>query len=113
MTDYSAPQPTAGSNEDPGKTLGIVGLVLAFVFALAGIIVSAIAWSKSKQAGHKNTLATVGLVLSIIFFIGQIIAIIAIVAGGVFLADNADQILCEGQGPGVYELSNGETITCD
>lgn len=50
-----------------GRTLGIVGLVLAFVFSLAGLIVSLIARAQSKAAGVRNTPATVGLVLSIIF----------------------------------------------
>lgn len=80
MTNYSAPQPTAGTGEDPGKTLGIVGLVLAFVFALAGIIVSAIALKKSKEAGFKNTIAKVGLILSIVFLVIGIITSIALFA---------------------------------
>ncbi|MGV9769061.1 DUF4190 domain-containing protein [Microbacterium sp. NPDC003461] len=61
----------------PGKTLGIVGLVLAFVFALAGLIVSAIALNQSKQAGFKNTPAKIGLILSIVFLALGIIAVIA------------------------------------
>jgi len=58
---YSAPI------EDPGKTLGIVGFVLAFVFAVAGIVVSAIARKKSREAGFDNQLAKWGLILSIVF----------------------------------------------
>ncbi|WP_261164930.1 DUF4190 domain-containing protein [Microbacterium sp. Marseille-Q6965] len=64
----------------PGKTLGIVGLVFAFVFALAGLIISAIALNQSKQAGFKNTPAKIGLILSIVFLVISIIAIIAWVA---------------------------------
>ena len=71
----AAPAPAArrrpAPTSDAGKTLGIVGLVLAFVFSLAGLIVSAIARSQSKKAGVKNTPATVGLVLSIIFLVLQ------------------------------------------
>jgi len=77
-TPAAAPAPAAPAG-DAGKTLGIVGLVLAFVFALAGLIVSAIARSQSKAAGVKNTPATVGLVLSIIFLIFQIIYVIILV----------------------------------
>lgn len=81
MTDPVAPTPAqapvpAVAAAAPGKTLGIVGLVLAFVFALAGLIVSAIARSQSKAAGVSNTPATVGIVLSIIFLIGQVIWVI-------------------------------------
>jgi hypothetical protein len=63
-TPAPAPAPVAD-----GKTLGIVGLVLAFVFPLAGIIVSVIAKNQSKAAGVENTPAKIGLILSIIFSI--------------------------------------------
>ena len=83
----AAPQAPAGYAapiEDPGKTLGIVGFVLAFVFAIAGIVVSAIARKKSKEAGFDNQLAKWGLILSIIFTvlgaIGWVVYIIAFAA---------------------------------
>lgn len=71
--------------EDPGKTLGIIGLVLCFVVSLAGLIVSIIAKKKSEAAGFTdNTPAKVGVILGWIFTIlgaiGIIIYIIAIVA---------------------------------
>jgi len=60
------PAPTSASD---GKTLGIVGLVLAFLFPLAGLIVSIIARNQSKAVGVENTPAKVGLILSIIFLV--------------------------------------------
>lgn len=87
MTNYSAPQPAAGTGEDPGKTLGIVGLVLAFVFSLAGIIVSAIALKKSKEAGFQNTIAKVGLILSIVFLVIGVISSIVLIAGTIAAID--------------------------
>ncbi len=68
---------------DPGKTLGIVGFVLAFVFALAGLIVSIIARSKSVKAGYKNGLATAGIWLSAIFLAFNIFSIIFLIRVGV------------------------------
>lgn len=56
--------------------MGIVGFVLAFVCAPAGIIVSAIALSKSKKAQRNNGLALAGLILSSVFT----------VLGGIILA---------------------------
>ncbi len=47
--------------------MGIVGFVLAFVIAPAGIVVSAMALSESKKAGYDNVLGKWGLWLSIIF----------------------------------------------
>lgn len=53
--------------EPPGRTMGIVGFVLAFVLAPAGIVVSAMALSESKKAGVDNPLGKWGLWLSIAF----------------------------------------------
>ena len=67
--------------EDPGKTMGIISIVLAFVFSLAGLIVGIIARKKSKDAGFPGTLGTIGAVLSAIFMIlGVILAILLTVA---------------------------------
>ncbi|MBD5784912.1 hypothetical protein IF650_01845 [Cellulosimicrobium terreum] len=84
-----APAYTGAPVEDPGKTLGIVGFVLAFVCAVAGIIVSAIAKKKSREAGFDNQLAKWGFILSIVFtslwtvfWVIYIIAAVALVASG-------------------------------
>ena len=65
MANYEAtPTPTAA--DFPGKTLGIVGLVLAIVAPVVGIIVSAVALSQSKNAGFENKLAKIGLIVGIV-----------------------------------------------
>ena len=105
-TPASAPVPAAAPAASDGKTLGIVGLVLAFVFSLAGLIVSLIARSQSKKAGVPNTPATVGIVISIIgLVIGLIWAIVAI-AGAIALIST-----CGDLGQGVHEV-NGVIVTC-
>lgn len=76
----TTPAPTPAPGPAPvsdGKTLGIVGLVLAFVFPLAGLIVSIIARNQSKAVAVENTPAKIGLILSIIFLVlGVLISII-------------------------------------
>jgi hypothetical protein len=73
-----------------GKTLGIVGLVLAFVFSIAGLIVSIIARNQSKAAGVPNGPATAGIILSIIFLVlGVVFAIIYVVFIGTVLSTGA------------------------
>ncbi|MFE5309450.1 hypothetical protein [Isoptericola sp. NPDC056573] len=64
-----APYPAypAYAPEPPGRTMGIVGFILAFVISPAGIVVSAMALSESKKAGVDNPLGKWGLWLSIIF----------------------------------------------
>jgi hypothetical protein len=68
MSEPYAPAPVAPTTY-PGKTLGIVGLVLTFVFTLLGLILSIVAFSQSKSAGFKNTPAKVGIILGIIFIV--------------------------------------------
>jgi hypothetical protein len=84
MTATPAPTPqNAPAGQDfPGKTLGIVGLILAIFFNLIGLIVSAIALSQSKKAGYKNTPALAGVIVgAVLLAIGIIFAIIGIIAG--------------------------------
>ncbi|MFD6133935.1 hypothetical protein [Isoptericola sp. NPDC060257] len=63
----SYPAYPAYAPEPPGRTMGIVGFILAFVISPAGIVVSAMALSESKKAGVDNPLGKWGLWLSIIF----------------------------------------------
>ncbi|GAB3146140.1 hypothetical protein GCM10027058_03380 [Microbacterium neimengense] len=74
-------QPAPGVDY-PGKTLGVVGLVVAIFFNVIGLIISAIAFNQSKKAGYKNTPALVGIIIgAVLFALGVIIWIIAIAAG--------------------------------
>lgn len=67
------------SLNDPGKTLGIVGFVFAFVgLSLFGVILSAIGYHKSKVAGFKNGLALAGIWINAIFLL-LIIPILAMI----------------------------------
>ena len=107
MTDPAAPAPAAPAPASaPGKTLGIVGLVFAFVFALLGLILSIAAKVQSNRAGVKNTPATAGIVVSIIVLVGYVIIGIALagVLGGVVAE-------CANLGPGVHVVG-GVTYTC-
>lgn len=105
---YTPPAYAPPAAADPGRTLGIVGLILAFFVSLAGIIVSAIALSRSKKAGYRNGIALTGLILSIVFFVIGLIVTILIIVGIVALGSQ-----CAELGNGVHELSNGSTITCN
>lgn len=71
---------TPAPAQSDGKTLGIVGLILAFFVSLAGLIVSIIARNQSKKAGVSNGPATAGIIISIIGLLIGLIAIIANIA---------------------------------
>ncbi|WP_449282411.1 hypothetical protein [Leucobacter sp.] len=59
----------------PGKTLGIVALVLAVIAPLIGVILGIIASMQSRQAGAKNKPATVAMILGLVLtLLGMLIA---------------------------------------
>ena len=94
-------QPAAGAPTTyPGKTLGIVGLIVSFFFAIVGLILSAVALSQSKKAGFKNTPAKVGLILGIVFSVLGII--FWIFWGALFIAVLQN---CPEVSPGVYSCT--------
>jgi len=102
----SAPAYAQPAAVDPGRTLGIVGFILAFFVSPAGILVSAIGLSKSRKSGNKNGIALAGLILSIVFFIIGIVVTAVLVGAAVALLNQ-----CTGLGGGVQQI-NGVTITC-
>ena len=97
---------TSPIGENPGKKLGLIGLILAFPFNVIGLIVSIVALRKSKKAGFKNPLAVWGTLVGLIGTIG--IAILIIVSVGTLAATAS---FCAENGAGVFE-NNGITITC-
>ncbi|GAA1851422.1 hypothetical protein [Myceligenerans crystallogenes] len=104
-------QPVAGA-EDPGKTMGVVGLILAFIAPLIGLIVSIIAQNKSKAAGFQNGLAKGGIIVSIIVMVLAIVATIIMVVLAAQVGTDAMQQVCDAYGPGVHEVQ-GQSITCE
>lgn len=83
------PQAPGMVSEDPGKTLGIIGLILAFLFGIAGLVISIIARSKSKAAGYSNGLAVAGIIVSIINMIVTTVLVVSIVFLGMTALDKA------------------------
>ena len=81
MAEYQAtPTSTVPPADYPGKTLGIVGLVLAILAPVVGIIVSAIAMSQSKKAGAENKLAKIGIIVGIVLTVLIVILYITVFA---------------------------------
>ena len=82
------PQPVAYAPSDyPGKTLGIVGLVLAILVPLVGLIISVVANNQSKAAGYPNQLAKIGIIVgAILTALGAIWIVISIVISAASLA---------------------------
>jgi len=106
MSDVTTPGTAPATY--PGKTLGIVGLIVSIFFSVIGFVISLIAFNQSKAAGFKNTPAKVGMILGIVFFVLGIIGVILAVT----LAAAGLDALCNGQAPGTYPTTNGGTVTC-
>ncbi|MEA5454863.1 DUF4190 domain-containing protein [Sinomonas sp. JGH33] len=105
----TAPYPSGNLQPQtvPGKTLGIVSVILPFVgFGLIGLILGIVAKSQSKKAGAKNTPAVVGIVLGAISVVVGIIVTIAIIVGIGAVAQQCQQL-----GPGTHQIG-ASTITC-
>ena len=104
------PQYNASNGPVPGRTLGIVGLVLAFLASPIGLVLSIVALVQSRKAGAKNGFALAGIIIGIIGTIIIVISIIAIVAlAGA--AGEAFNEVCGQLGSGVHE-QDGVTFTC-
>lgn len=75
---YDAPPANAAV---PGKTLGIVALIVAIFFNVIGLILGIVALVQSRKAGHKNGPAVAAIIVgAVLFVIGIIIAIVAVSA---------------------------------
>ena len=61
--------------------MGIVGLVLAIFCNLIGLVVSIIAFNKSKEAGFKNNIALAGIIVGAVFFVLTSIYKLTVLAG--------------------------------
>lgn len=92
-----------GVGEDAGKTLGIVGLILAFFIAPVGLILSIVGVVKSKNSGHTNVPAILGIIFSVI--IGIIGTVVILGAIGLYQ-------ICEQYGPGTHYI-DGAAYTCE
>ncbi|MBG6218587.1 hypothetical protein IWX75_003072 [Arthrobacter sp. CAN_A6] len=97
--------------DNPGRTLGIVGFVLAFIPFLnpVGVIVSIIALVKSKKAGRGNGLAIAGIIIGTLATIVLVLIIAGLVAAAPLIQEVAE--FCEQAGPGP-QIYNGQEIDC-
>ncbi|MFK0242309.1 DUF4190 domain-containing protein [Microbacterium sp. NPDC090281] len=98
---YPQPQPTP-----PGRVLSIVGLVLAFLVAPVGLIISIVAAVKLGKAKQPKGLAIAGIIVGALVTIFWIILVVILVAVAASLVG-----MCGELGAGVWEV-NGVTYTC-
>lgn len=93
---------------DPYRSFGIIGFVLAFfaVLNIAGLIISIIALVRSKRAGYRNRFALAGVVIA---GLGVLTTLVIVAFVGSTLIDAAQT--CARLGDGVH-LVGTATYTC-
>lgn len=102
------PAPVGGAPASvPGKTLGIVALVVAFPACFLGMILGIVALVQSKKAGVKNGPALAAIIVGAVFTLIGIIAMIVVFT----VVLPAALEMCNQLGPGVHEV-NGASVTC-
>ena len=79
-----ASTPVGPTADNPGKTLGIVSLILSIIgVGLVGLILGIVGMNKSKAAGQKNGFALAGIIVGAVnILFGLIFGIIFIAAAG-------------------------------
>lgn len=83
MTYQPPPGPAGPPAQDPGRTLGIVGLLVAiFCGGIIGLVISIIAYNTSKKAGYKNNIALAGIIVGAVVLVGYIIGWIVYLSSG-------------------------------
>lgn len=98
---YATPPPAPA-----GNGLAIAGLVLAFVVAPLGLILSIVAAVKLGKAGASKGLAVAGIIVGAVITILWIIGIVLLVTVFANLFS-----MCADLGPGVWQV-DGVTYTC-
>ncbi|BBE21659.1 hypothetical protein MN0502_05420 [Arthrobacter sp. MN05-02] len=96
--------------ENPGRTLGIVGFILAILIAPVGLIISIVAFVKSRKARMGNGFALAGIIIGALFTIGLIIIIGLIAAAAPLIQEVAEA--CQGVASGETVTVQGQSVTC-
>jgi uncharacterized membrane protein len=84
MASYQAVPPPAAN--DPGKTLGLVGMILAIIPCtyFIGLILSIVAFVMSRRGGFQNQKAMIGIIVGAIWLVLSIIGQITGVLSGLY-----------------------------
>jgi len=106
----AAPAPTAAQIA-PVRTLGVVSVLLAVVFAPAGIVVAIIALVRSRRIGYRNVLARAALIFASIVTVVAILAIAAAAVWSIALFAPIVEV-CNELGRGIFEV-DGVIYRCN
>ena len=83
MAQYQAVPPPPAA-QDPGRTLGIVGLILSIIVCTSpiGLILSIVGFVQSRGVGIRNNLALAGIIVGAVWVVLLIILQVTIGLAG-------------------------------
>ena len=99
-----------GRNAGGSRTLGIVGLVFAFLISPVGLVISIIAMLKARKSGSRNGFALAGIIVGIIGTILLAIGAFALMSLVPNFVELAEQ--CEGLASGTMVTVGGAEVAC-
>ena len=81
----TAPQhPVASAqSQQVGLVVGIMSIIFAFAFPLAGAILGGVAVAQARQGGYANRLALAGLILGTVFTVLIVVIVVVSIVLGV------------------------------
>lgn len=110
MTAAPPPPPAAAPAPVPGKTLGIVALVVAIFFNVIGLILGIVALVQSRKAGYKNGFAVAAIIVGAVLTIVAIIVTISVISVIGFAAEAYQA--CEAANFTGTVMVGGNEISC-
>lgn len=108
----SSPVPTQETPLDgAGRIMGLMALIFAFAFPIAGAILGGIGMSQARKVGAKNPMAVAGLWIGIALTIVIVAVVVVIIVVSVTTFTSVFE-MCNELGPGVHQ-DNGVTYECN
>ncbi|MCW4385854.1 hypothetical protein OH146_08715 [Salinibacterium sp. SYSU T00001] len=93
-------------DKDPGKVLGVVGIVVSLAVGIVGFVLGLLSYRKSRAAGFGGGIGMTAMILGTITTVVLALQLV-LLANGMGIGG-----ACDGREPGVYTLDNGTTISC-
>jgi hypothetical protein len=101
------PRSWSTDDQDPGRTTGVVAIVVGFFVGIVGVFIGIVSLQRSRRVGLAGALGTAGIVVSILNIVVGGAVGISYVRYEVSLAQQ-----CSLVGPGQYLTQSGDQVSC-
>lgn len=103
--------PSSDADASMSRIMGLIGILVAFLFPPAGIVIGAISMRQAKRAGQPNTLGKVGMLTGLIL---TVLIVVGLAVLGAFMYFTFRDLfaICEQLGTGEH-VKDGITYKCN